>query len=314
MVILGSKYQRIVDNKRSYVLRVNKVIKKDNDESIVFLIDETHKTTMKTTESKLKKDYIFIVADAMMNIMYTKDESKDPQNPIYDMFVCVNKSTNVSNGSNEPCIVARQNIYSTSKNFMNTSNKHFVGDCFNGNSLPDSNSHLSDLFEFTSIEETWQICMYLDDTLDVLKYLGEQRKEIDDKFKSIRQANTNKFIYGYSDSLNSFLEDNNFLMHYRYIFNIMQIDFSIDIGNYDEDGNIVLNSKQQKRLEDILFKKIANIKILKYDKDIDVSKIVSYTHNIVSDDTGKIYLIAYTIVADFAVDSDILNHVNLSDK
>jgi hypothetical protein len=101
--------------------------------------------------------------------------------------------------------------------------------------------------------------------------------------------------------------------HFRYIFNILPLDFTIDIKtNRDENGDIILNEKQQHRFEDTICKRITNVIVIPYDKDLDVSKIVSYTHMIVSDDTGAIYLIAYVVVSNYAVDQDILARLNLS--
>jgi hypothetical protein len=311
MVTLGAKYQRIVENKRSYILRVNRITKDDDGNEICYLIDEEHNNlTVKKTAEELKNDYILIVPDCMMNIMFTKDD-RNPENPIFDIFVCVNKSADVNNGNNEPCIVARQNMYSVSKNFMSTKgNKYYVGDCFNRKTLPSGNQKLSDLFEFTSIEESWQVCMYIDDSLDVLKYLGEDINTINSYFSKIKTLYHNEFTYGYDTSLKEFLINNNFMDHFRYAFNILPLDFPIDIkDNRDADGNIIFNKKQQTKFEDAIMKHITNVTILPYDKDIDVSKIVSYTHMIVSDSMNKIYLIAYVVIDNYAIDADLLSHI-----
>jgi hypothetical protein len=98
--------------------------------------------------------------------------------------------------------------------------------------------------------------------------------------------------------------------HFRYAFNILPLDFPIDIkDNRDADGNIIFNKKQQTKFEDAIMKHITNVTILPYDKDIDVSKIVSYTHMIVSDSMNKIYLIAYVVIDNYAIDADLLSHI-----
>ena len=76
-------------------------------------------------------------------------------------------------------------------------------------------------------------------------------------------------------------------------------------ASYNSQGDLILNNKQREKLENELRKFIADIKVIKYDKDIDISRIVSRSHSMVSDSNGIIYLIAYTIIGEYPVDSDI---------
>ena len=48
-----------------------------------------------------------------------------------------------------------------------------------------------------------------------------------------------------------------------------------------------------------------DVKVLKYDKDIHVSKIVTNTHVMISDETENIYLISYINGGLLNVDADI---------
>ena len=49
---------------------------------------------------------------------------------------------------------------------------------------------------------------------------------------------------------------------------------------------------------------ISNIRVVKYDKDIDISKIVNVQHVVVCDSENKIYLIAYDVVGYYAESED----------
>ena len=73
----------------------------------------------------------------------------------------------------------------------------------------------------------------------------------------------------------------------------------------DEDGKIILNNKRIKMIEDILRKYITDVHVIKYDKDIDISKIVTNTHLMISDKMGVIYLISYVANGDYPIDNDI---------
>ena len=84
----------------------------------------------------------------------------------------------------------------------------------------------------------------------------------------------------------------------------------INNNNTDKDGVITLNSKQISRLEDLLRAYITDVKVLKYDKDIDISKIVSKTHIMISDETENIYLVSYIVKEAYPVDNDIARAMN----
>ena len=119
-------------------------------------------------------------------------------------------------------------------------------------------------------------------------------------------------LKGYCDSLEELFEENNFMYHYRSLFNITQIDFLIETGNNtSEDGVIQLDEIQIRKIEDLLRNHITDVKVLKYDKDIDISKIVGNTHIMLSDKSENIYLVSYVIVSPYEVDNDILKAMSI---
>jgi hypothetical protein len=104
------------------------------------------------------------------------------------------------------------------------------------------------------------------------------------------------------------------MLNYRALFNILQVDFPIviDERSTNHEGNIVLNKKQQKKLEDAIGQYIKVIAVIKYDRDIDIAKIVSYNHIMISDKSGIIYLIAYQKIGDYKVDNDIADALGIT--
>jgi hypothetical protein len=111
---------------------------------------------------------------------------------------------------------------------------------------------------------------------------------------------------GTAVSIRQLWEENDFIGNYKSLFNIVQIEFQIVLGkeSYNTDGDIILNPKQKNRLEDMLRRYIANIRVIKYDKDIDISKIVNVQHVVVCDSENKIYLIAYNVDGYYAESED----------
>lgn len=292
MEYLGAKYQFYVDDE----LVILRLINIKSEDKFV-MIDKDNKRISMTSED-LKK-CIRLEPDAILNIMSTT--GKDG---IRDVYACVNKAEDMKNGISNPALVLRQDIYSSSKNaFGNVGNDIYVGECM----IRYGEETLDNLLDFEKIDDSISICLYVDDkTEDINRFvIGHNVKKINEVLCQIKSHNTNDMIKGYCESVKELLNDNNFIGYYRDIFNIMQVDFPIELGNNtSDDGVIKLNEKQINRLEHILSCKMIDVKALKYDKDIDISKIITSTHIMISDETENIYLVSF-INGGAIVDSDI---------
>lgn len=296
MKLLGYKYQ-IYENDEFKIYRLIKAI----DTYSFEMIGENGKSIIVSGNELLDK-YVRLIPDAFMNIMIT-DKDEDP-----DVYICINKSSNLTQNKTAPDIIVRQSIYSVSKLQFNLTDKIYVGDCISEFTNP-SGGDLSEYMQFKNIDYTASIALYVDDTLDsIINSINDEIMEnINNELKDIKDKYSNDMVEGYVDNLRDLFYNNNFICRYREIFNIMQVDWPIDLGekSYNKDGDIILNKKQIHNIEDELRKYITNIKVIKYEKDIDISKIVSLSHLMISDSTETIYLIAYTVIGDYPIDEDI---------
>lgn len=292
MKYLGAKYQFYVDDE----LVILRLINIKSEDKFV-MIDKDNKRVSMTSED-LKK-CIMLEPDAILNIMSTTDKDG-----IRGVYACVNKAEDMKNGISNPALVLRQDVYSSSKNaFGNVGNDIYVGECM----IRYGEETLDNLLDFEKIDDSISICLYVDDkTEDINRFvIGHNVKKINEVLCQIKSHNTNDMIKGYCESVKELLNDNNFIGYYRDIFNIMQVDFPIELGdNTSDDGVIKLNEKQINRLEHILSCKMIDVKALKYDKDIDISKIITSTHIMISDETENIYLVSF-INGGAIIDSDI---------
>lgn len=307
MVTIGTKFYKYEeDNLLTYRL----LNFKDGEYKLKIL--SGGKGRVSVNEETLNTHYVRLNPDAFLNMMTTVVHDKTGD--IKDVFACVNKATDMLNGKQVPALILRQNCMSDSKNAFARNMDIYVGDCFREDTIQD-NMKMEDLMEFDEIIKSHSISLYVDDTIgDIFECIpGNVKKEFEDTLKAIKSANTNKLIKGYVATLNELFDENNFLLNYRALFNIMQVDFPIYIGekSYDAEDNIILNKKQHKRLEDALSQHIKVIAVLKYDKDIDISRIVSFTHIMVSDKSGIIYLIAFQKISDYKIDDDIANALGI---
>lgn len=286
--ILGEKFQIYIDDE----LRIRRIIKIKNEECFV-LKDTKSGETIIISKNDLYDKYVKLTPDAFLNIMITKEESYSNIED-NDVYFCVNRSCDLVHGSTIPSLLLRQNIYSRFKNQFATNNDIYVGDC-----LTIVNSEKNDIKEsmtFKEIKKSYSIAMYIDDTVDdIIECISSKfKKEINTLLKKLKD-NAMFNIKGFNDNIESLLEENDFIGNYYSLFNITKIDFPIILGkeSYNDEGDIILNDKQHKAIEDLLRKYITNIKVIKYDKDIDISKIVSIDHVMVCDSNNEIFLIAY---------------------
>lgn len=295
---IGSKYQ----NNTGKMFRL---IKYKNSDTAVLKNLETG-MEMIIPKNSLLSNYVKLDPDAVLNIMITHYNSNGFDGN--DVYAVVYRTNTIISGKVEPDLILRQDIYSYVKNPLAVDGKIYVGDCLTQYTLPDGDMKLMDLFDFSDVVKNDSFNLYSDDTLDdIFEIIGKKVKPYDEELKKLYDSRNSEMIVGYKPTLMELCEDNHFIEAYRSLFNITAIDWPIVLGkqSYNSDGDIILNSKQKKALEDLLRKHITDISVIEYGYDVDISKIVSYSHIMVSDSTEKIYLIAYTVVDDYPVDDDI---------
>ena len=209
----------------------------------------------------------------------------------------------------------RANVYSYFKNLSAKGNDIWVGECINDVDNPNQGS-LMDLAEFTKVIESRHLSMYLTDNVsDLIQCVDVAFKaKVDEVLNEMSDRFTESpNIKGYARTLEELMTINDFIGETRAAFNIHKVDWKVilDEDSYDINGDIVLNGKQKQALEDILRQTIDDIRIVPYDKDVDVSKIVRFSHIMVSDATNQIYLIAYRKISDYPPDNDITRGMGL---
>lgn len=296
----GLKYQTFEGDK----MVIKRAVRYASDNSIIFKDEEGLKSTIKIKD--LSDKYVMITPDAFVNFIIAEEELNGVK--FTDLYVCVNKTPDTIDGNMRPSLIMRQNYFSKFKN-VNLSaldSVIYVGECATIiNSTPQE---LEEMLTFDRIRKSYSVSIYLDDKLsDILDCVPNKfKKDVVSTLAEIKTPLASN-VEGVTSSLEEFMVDNNFMDNFRAIFNILSIDFPIVLGDesYNSDGDIVLNDKQKKRFEDTLRRYITDIKVIKYDKDIDVSQIVSVQHSVVCDSNDDIFIIAYTIVGYYNDDGDV---------
>ena len=289
MKIIGTKYQTYI-NDELVILRLFSV--KDGE---YILLDDNNKKIKFNSEEELNK-LVALTPDAVMNIMSTSTNDNHK-----DIFICLQKSDTILNSNPSeiiPDLILRQDIYSYTKNWSGD-NQIYVGDCIIKETAPSKQDYIN-LMSFDKILDSDTMALYIDDTMNEIKLLLDQKRFRKYNFTLLEIWNKcHMNAVGYCKDLIELMNSNSFITNFRMMFNILQLDFPIKLANnFTDDGIITLNKKQINRLQLYLQKYITDISVLEYDKDIDISKIVRNTHTVVSDSNGKIFIINYKVVGD----------------
>lgn len=304
--IIGTKYQTYIEDDL-HILRLINILKDDeSEEEKYIMVDGKQRVKMNKNEFET---LIELEPDALLNIFISNTNEVGE-----DVYACINRTEDLKQGVSAPSLVLRQCIYSMSKNSFNSMNDIFVGECMNYINAPSEDVFKS-LLEFDEIIYTTSIAVYVDDTLnEIFQYIPhDELKKFDGALCKIKKEIESPMVKGYCSTLKELFIDNNFILNYRSLFGITQVDFPIELdNNTSEDGVVTLNNKQIKRIEDLLRVYITDVNVLKYDKDIDVSEIVSHSHIMLSDKNGKIYLITYTVTGNYPIDMEIPNAMRIS--
>lgn len=262
-------------------------------------------------EKDLKEQYIILAPDALMTCVIANSSTAedDKKNPREDVITSVYKlvpdeESKTSSIDGIPALVMRQDVYSASKNMLFSSlDTIYVGDCVNRN-MVGNDQDILDFIECGEIKVSTSISLYIDDKFDdIFKVIPREFVEAADKVMQEFIKSQPDTIKGVSKSFKDLFIDNLFIAVYRQMFNIMALNFPIELNSSNEV--IVLNAKQHKKLEDLLRKHIKIYSIIKYDKDIDISKVVNYNHIMVSDINDIIYMVVYDVIDEYPVDNDI---------
>lgn len=285
---------------------VYRVIKITDDEITVRTEDKSRKTIKRATLENMLE----LMPEALLDLMITTTTMDGKEYD--DVYGCVYRTDAIMSSVKTPHIILRQDCYSILKNnpFNEMGTTEYVGDCLTQDFMPNGDKLMS-IMLFDSVQFNTTISLYLDDTLDDI--LGCIPRSAMDKINNTLRGIKSRMnsdavhIVGYCSSLEELMKDNNFMTCYRSIFNITQVDWPVVLGkeSYNSDGDIILNGKQRKKIEDMLRKYISNIHVLKYDQDLDIGSFVAFKHIMISDSSQTIYMIAYQEDGDYPVDDDI---------
>lgn len=297
----GSKYYTYKKEER-FAFRPIEV---NDDQVLVRNVNQDKVTTTFVPRTFLEQLTVEVLPDALLDIMITEYEDGRK-----DVYTWVFRIDAIAANKLEAALMLRQDVISHLKNeyMLNNDSQIIVGECLTAMNNP-TDDKLMDFAEYHRVVKDHSVSVYLSDTTeDILGCFPESfLEDVNDVLADLAKLNSNQ-IQGYCENIKQLFEENDFIANYRSLFNIQQVDYPIILGSesYNQDGDIVLNGKQHEMLENMLRKKITNVKVLEYDHDIDIKSIVNQKHILVSDKTEKIFLITFDIIGLYPMPDDVV--------
>lgn len=297
----GSKYYTYKKEER-YAFRPIEV---NDDKVLVRNVNQDKVTTTFIPKTFLEQLTVEVLPDALLDIMITEYEDGRK-----DIYAWVFRIDAIAANKLEAALMLRQDVISHLKNeyMLNNNSQIMVGECLTELNNP-TDDKLMDFAEYHKIVKDHSVSVYLSDTTeDILGCFPQSfLEDVNDVLADLAKLNSDQ-IHGYCENIEQLFKENDFIANYRSLFNIQQIDYPIILGpeSYNQDGDIELNSKQHEMLENMLRKKVTNVKVLEYDHDIDIKNIVSQNHILVSDKTEKIFLITFDTIGLYPMPDDVV--------
>lgn len=314
-----------------------KIFKSENDELIIYRIIDVHHVNkelfikVKNLDTDEEKDvkmdelegYTPLQPDAYItfNIVYIMNEGKK----LEDIIITASKVLNLKIGDTTPFAICRQSITDIFYNMMaKNENDIIVGLSINQEDCP-SNFDFRNFLACDGIDYSENVYYYRTDTIkDILpmininKYNKIMRKNFTDHLKATKNTNAlfKKEDRGWCVDIETLIKENNFQSDIDQMLGITAVDF--DISKCIEEK--ILPGTDDKTYESVTdsFKfwlsklhriNINTISIVEFGYDIDLVDFKNSRYFLLRDNTGKLYLLVYTIDRD-ELEFDLVNKYN----
>ena len=296
MINIGSKYYKYDQNPNNPSIELVRVLNYETQSSV-------RSTNGIYSTDKLSNEYIELIPDAKIDIMITEYDNGDP-----DIYLWLYRMDRIVADKRDADLVLRQDIYSSDQS-RDGINRICVGDCLT--SITYGKPLLS-VADFKRVKQNLTFSVYLDDTqADILKIINSNKRFVNKLNKTFAKMSTrnSNVIFGYCDNIEQLMNNNQFMHHFRSLFNIHTVPIELN----PSDENIILTDEQHKVIEDLLQYYITNVNIIRYDKDIDLAELIQNKtkHVLISDKLDNIYLIAYSDIGPYPIDDDIANAMGM---
>ena len=275
----GSKFYRYNDGcEQPEVIRVSNV---DYDKKIVKYFDADG-NKCKCSYDSLIRDYKMLAPDGAISFsVVSVNDSKDV---IVAIKAFSKTKEDFARDNNLPYAICRQMVMDVFSANVDTENL-ILGVSMSQDTCP-ANVDFNLMFACTGLDYTRMVNVYLDDTLNTILNLFDNR--IFDKVLE-ELCHNNPNVQGMCISLANLLTENNFMYDFRKCFKIMELPFTIDIeteGLSPENTDFLSKELKVDILETYVVEYSRTIDTTKFKRDFIIATSAQEGFN-------KVYIVGY---------------------
>ena len=280
----GSKFYRYLDGQdHPEIIRLLNI---DYDKGIVKFINSNGEKK-KESYTFITENFKMLAPDGLISVSHV-DMTEGNEDVIVALKAFPKTDTEWNNMSNMPYAICRQMVADVFSSMFEPDNP-IIGVCISQDSCP-VNVDFNLMLACTDIKYTRMIAVYLDDTLDSILNLFDNRI-FDKVFEEViypRWQDTR----GACKSLEELLRTNKFMFDFRKCFNIIEVPFMI---TEDEIKSEQLDELNTTFLANELKTNITETYLINYSRDIDLTKFKRKYVLVSSADNGfsEVFIVGY---------------------
>lgn len=304
MVQLNDRWYRWLEDDKLEEVMVSR-IKNSEVSTIIFTKGPNLGELKKINNVDLENNYTKLKPDGYLTFSVVTT-GKDTT----DVMVTVSTHKDILSGIQLPYAVCRQGAIDLFAKQLSPDNVDYVGVSISRDTCP-ADVDFANFFACNGVSYSEVMSYYIGNNLQDCIKLIKKKKIFNDTLKEnfnkhcLYLANGNRFISdvyknkeevdGYCKNLDTLLSLNNFAYDVNAAFGIISTDLTED--DFSEE---TLSGVAMEVIGSILRIEIGKSIAIKYDKDVDLSKI-KRNYCLVSDINNTIYVVAYTVVGRYIV-------------
>lgn len=309
---LGYKMYKEKEDGSFNIIRVIRI-----KSSGIYVMDEDTKEEKKVTVDKLKgytplEPYgVISFSIVSLNIPSTTEDGKSTVEPMQDVAIMLYKKLDLELGNYEPYAICRQSVNDLFAD-LGTANgvSNQFGICISRENCPGQ-VNFAELAVCDEVIKSDVINYYRDDNIDTLikcidtKVFDKVLQELHDQYCLANSpvSTGGKYFRGWCTSVKMLLETNNFMADFNCLCNVTGIEFTLKDYMVEQSPLIYTLNNEAILFFDLLYKiNIKETRIIEYNYGIDLAEFNDKNYILIRDNTNTLYLMVYTVDAEFFED------------
>ena len=321
---LGYKMYKELEDGSFNLIRIIRI-----KSSGIYIMNEDTKEEKKVSIDNLKGytplEPYGVISFSIIALNVPKEDDKSSTDTMNDVAIMLYKKLDLELGNYEPYAICRQSVNDLFADLgTDTGNSNQFGVCISRENCPGQ-VNFSILAACDEVIRSDVVNYYRDDNIDTIikcidtKIFDKVLQELHDKYCMANSPISlpSKYFRGWCTSVKMLLETNNFMADFNCLCNVTGIEFTLKDYMEEQSPLIYSLTKESILFFDLLYKiNIKETRVIEYNYGIDLSEFNDKNYILIRDNTNALYLMVYTVDAEFFEDEleKKANELSISEK